>query len=202
MPFPFLVTVVTVGKRCPVPFLFSLGLSYYPPTTNTMSQTPPEVASHSDYQAIFDSALQGYQKKTGKDLTSDSLLCRFETCDSPDAILALLRAQILLPGQTQSGGDKLLTWLNPTINVLNAFSETIGEVVGLVGLGRLSRDLRTDTLFEAYPPARVIFTGIGLLLSVSFSSDSLSRVIVTPRRLRPLRLLVLVEISSLASSSA
>jgi hypothetical protein len=104
-----------------------------------MSQTSPEAASHSNYQAIFDGALEGYKKKTGKDLTSDPLLGRLESCDSPDGILAILRAQILVPGQSQSSGDKLLTWLNPTINVLSAFSETIGGGVSLVSLKDLSR---------------------------------------------------------------
>jgi hypothetical protein len=97
-----------------------------------MPRTSPEEASRSNYQSIFDSALKGYKKKTGKDLTSDPLLCRLESCDSPDAILAILQAQMLRPGQPQSSGDKFLTWLNPTINVLNAFSDNIGGVVGLV----------------------------------------------------------------------
>jgi hypothetical protein len=107
------------------------GPLYYP-TTHTMSQTSPEASSHSNYQAIFDSALEGYKKKTGKDLTSDPLLCTLETCDSPDDILAVLRAQIFVPGKPRSSGDKLLTWLNPTINVLSAFSETVGGGVSLV----------------------------------------------------------------------
>jgi hypothetical protein len=99
-----------------------------------MSQTSPEAASRSNYQVIFDSALQAYKKKTGKDLTSDPLLSSLETCNSPDEILAILQAQIFWPGQHQSSGDKLLTCLNPTINFLNAFSVTIGGVVGLVSL--------------------------------------------------------------------
>jgi hypothetical protein len=111
-----------------------------------MSQTSPEASSSSNYQAIFDSALEGYKKKTGKDLTSDPLLCRFETCDSPDAILAILRAQILRPGS-----EKLLTWLNPTINVLSAFSETIGGAVGLVSQRRPDQDLQSDPCLLGIP---------------------------------------------------
>jgi hypothetical protein len=99
-----------------------------------MSQTSPGASSSSNYQAIFDDALEGYNKKTGKDLTLDPLLRRLETCDSPDAILAMLQAQILLPDRPKSGSDKLLTWLKPTINVLNAFSETIGGGACLVSL--------------------------------------------------------------------
>jgi len=117
---------------CPssLPF-FSLDLS---PSTITMARTPPESPSCSNYQVIFDSALEAYKKKTGKDLTSDPLLCSLETCHSPDSILAVLRAQIRVPSQLQSSSDESLTWLNPTINVLNAFSATIGSGVGLVRL--------------------------------------------------------------------
>jgi hypothetical protein len=97
-----------------------------------MSQTSPETTSRANYQVIFDSALEAYKKKTGKDLTSDPLLYNIETCHSPDAILGVLRAQIRGLGQPQNGGDKLLTWLNPIISVLNAFSATIGGGVGLV----------------------------------------------------------------------
>ncbi|KAF8469866.1 hypothetical protein DFH94DRAFT_847734 [Russula ochroleuca] len=113
-----------------------------------MSQTSPEAASRYNYQFIFDSALEAYERKTGKDLTKDPLLRSLETCSSPDAVLTLLRAQILGPGPSQSSGDKLTAWLIPTVNVINAFSATIGPGVSL-----------------AYPPAGVIFTGIGVLLS-------------------------------------
>jgi hypothetical protein len=99
-----------------------------------MSQTPTSVASCSNYQAIFDNALEAYKKKTGKDLTSDPLLRSLETCNSPNAVLSLLREQILEPGQPQSSGNKFTTWLDPTVNVLNAFSGTIGGFVGLVSL--------------------------------------------------------------------
>jgi hypothetical protein len=134
-----------------------------------MSQTS------ADYQAIFDSALDVYKRKTGKDLTSHPLFRSFETCNSPDAVLAVLQAQILGPGQSQNSGDKLLAWLNPTITVLNAFSATVGGGVGLVSLHEVQgNSLKICSLIfilKAYPPAGVIFTGIGVLLSVRISND-------------------------------
>jgi hypothetical protein len=100
-----------------------------------MSQIPPSAASRYNYQATFDSALEAYKDKTGIDLTSDPLLRNIENCNSPDAVLAILRAQILEPGQPQSGHNRLTTWLGPTVYVLNAFSATmIGALVGLVSL--------------------------------------------------------------------
>jgi hypothetical protein len=99
-----------------------------------MSQIPLSAASRYNYQAIFDSALEAYKMKTGKDLTSDPLLHNIENCNSPDAVLAILRAQILEPGKPQSSRNRLTTWLDPTVNVLNVFSATIGGLVGLVSL--------------------------------------------------------------------
>ena len=99
-----------------------------------MSQVSPSVASRSSYQDIFDNALEAYRMKTGKDLTSDPLLRSVETCQSPDAVIAILQAQILDPAQSQSGRNKLTTWLDPIVSVLNAFSETIGGFAGLVSL--------------------------------------------------------------------
>jgi hypothetical protein len=99
-----------------------------------MSQISPSVASRSDYQTIFDSALEAYRKNTGNDLISDPLFHSIETCRSPDAVLAILRAKILEPGQPQSSRNKLTMWLDPTVNVLNVVSATTGEFVSLVSL--------------------------------------------------------------------
>jgi hypothetical protein len=105
-----------------------------------MSQARPnsesKALSNSNYQHIFSVALKFYRKRTGNDLTSNPLLSRLETCNSPDAVIALLREQI--PGFDQSRSDsdseRLSNWLNPTVNVIVAFSGTIGGSVGMVGL--------------------------------------------------------------------
>ena len=99
-----------------------------------MPQNPPVTSSNSKYQLIFNNALSAYKKETGKDLTSDPLLRRLRSCDSPDAVLALLREQI--PGFDQPGSsdDRLSNWLDPTVNVLYSFSSTIGGAVGLVSI--------------------------------------------------------------------
>jgi hypothetical protein len=115
---------LAVGRLALLP-----GPSYYP-----MSQASPPVTSRSNYRAIFDGALEAYKKKTGNDLVSNPLFHSIETCNSPDAVLAILQAQILEPGQSQNSRNKLTTWLDPTVNVLNTFSATIGGFVGLVSL--------------------------------------------------------------------
>jgi len=94
-----------------------------------MSHNLPQTSSSANYQAIFDDALKAYEKKTGKDLASDPLLRRLESCHSPDTVLDVLQDQI--PGFDQSG-SRLTTWVRPTINVLYTFSSTIGAAVSLV----------------------------------------------------------------------
>ena len=121
-----------------------------------------EAASLSNYQSIFDSALEGYKRKTGKDLTKDPLLRSLETCNSPDTVLTVLRAQILAPGQSQNSGDKLTTWLDPAVNVINAFSATIGGGVGLVSLMKaeaINPELPADIYFGGLPTCGGAFYG-------------------------------------------
>jgi hypothetical protein len=90
--------------------------------------------SKSNYQLIFDNALATYKKKTGKDIISDPLLRRLESCDSPETVLTVLREKV--PGFEQIGGssDTLTKWLHPMVNVLYTFSSTIGGAVSLVSL--------------------------------------------------------------------
>ena len=100
-----------------------------------MPQTPGESPTRANYQSIFDSALQEYKKKTRKDLSSNPLFHKLQSCDSPDDIITTLRQQI--PGFDPSAGgssdDRLTRWLDPTVKVISAFSATIGSTVALVG---------------------------------------------------------------------
>jgi hypothetical protein len=99
-----------------------------------MIQSPSAAASNSNYQSIFDSALEVYRKKTKNDLASHPLLTRLESCGSPEAVLTTLRREILGFDQAQSSNDKSTRWLNSTVKVLYTFSSTIREGVGLVSL--------------------------------------------------------------------
>jgi len=93
-----------------------------------------EISSASNYQLIFDNALATYEKKTGKNLASDPLLHRLESCRSPDAVLAILREQIPEFDQSGSRNDRLSNWLSPTVKVLYTFTSAIGGAVSLVSL--------------------------------------------------------------------
>ena len=132
-----------------------------------MSQTPSLADSHSNYRSIFDGALEAYRKKTGKDLTSDPLLRRLETCQSSDDIVVILREHISGFDHPNNSSDGLTKCLNPTVNVLYTFSAIIGASPCLVSLGNLRICRCLIFIFQPFPPAAVIFTGIGILLSAS-----------------------------------
>jgi hypothetical protein len=97
-----------------------------------MSSDPFPSTSRSNLNSIFNAALRTYKEKTRKDITSHPLATELQSCNSSDAILAVLRSQIPTPDQSQSGDETLEKCLIPTVNVLYTLSDTLGEGVGLV----------------------------------------------------------------------
>jgi len=133
-----------------------------------MSNVPSPSTSRANLDSIFNAALKTYKKKTGKDITSHPLAIEFQSCDSPDAILAVLRRQIPMPDQSQSGNQTFVKCLIPTVNVLYTLSNTLGESVGLViiTMSSLVRTSAQTSFSQVFSPAKVIFAGIGVLLLV------------------------------------
>ncbi len=148
-----------------------------------MSAAPSTSTTHPSFASIFDAALESYKRKTKKDLASHPLLPSLQSCDSPEAILTVLREQIPASDLSQNHDDGLTKWVAPTVNVLLSFSETIGPgVVGLVNISySVTNNFSSNIYFQAFPPATVIFTGIGVLLSVGVLHPSLVRPILTSR---------------------
>jgi hypothetical protein len=100
-----------------------------------MSTVPSTSTSHSNFASIFNAALEKYNRKTKQDLAKHPLLPRLQSCESPEAILTVLRGQTPEFDQSQnSAGDGLTNWVTPTVNVLYSFSATLGGVVGLVNI--------------------------------------------------------------------
>ncbi|KAF8265374.1 hypothetical protein EI94DRAFT_1702539 [Lactarius quietus] len=112
-----------------------------------MSQVPSTSTSSTDFETIFRAALEEYQSRTKKDIASNPLATQLQSCDSSSAILAVLRAQVQAFDQSQGADEQWTKWLDPTVNVLYAFSTILGNGVGVV-----------------FPPANAIFAGIGVLL--------------------------------------
>ena len=93
------------------------------------------VSSSSNFQLIINNALEKYKKRTKTDLIIHPLAAQLQSCNSPDAILAILHEQVQALDQSRSSDERWSRWLNPTVNVIYALSSTVAAGVGLVCLG-------------------------------------------------------------------
>ncbi|KAH9009290.1 hypothetical protein EDB85DRAFT_1435821 [Lactarius pseudohatsudake] len=112
-----------------------------------MSQVPSTSTSSTNFEAIFTAALEAYKNQTKRDITSHPLAAQLQSCDSPSRILAVLRTQVQTFDRSQTADERWSKWLDPTVNVLYAFSVALGNGAGLI-----------------FPPSNAIFAGIGVLL--------------------------------------
>jgi fungal STAND N-terminal Goodbye domain len=96
-------------------------------------------ASSSNFQLFFNNALKAYEKHTKKDLLAHPLTDQLQPCDSPAAILTVLQQQVQELNQSRTSKERLTKWLDPTVNVLFAFSGMLGAGVGMVCLRTRSR---------------------------------------------------------------
>ncbi|SRR6266478_196010 len=100
------------------------------------------------------------------DLLARPLAAKLQACDSPSNIPIVLQQQIQFKVSHRSN-EMLTKSLDPTVKVLFAFSETLGEGAGLVGLEArgLVRVLLPHTVLlpvripvlQIFPPAKVFF---------------------------------------------
>ncbi|KAI9439297.1 hypothetical protein H4582DRAFT_2128753, partial [Lactarius indigo] len=116
------------------------------PSAGAMSQVP-STSTSTNFETIFTAAFEAYKRQTKRDITSHPLAIQLRSCDSPSAILAVLRTQVQTFDRSLIADERWKKWLDPTVNVLYAFSVALGNGVGLI-----------------FPPSNAIFAGIGILL--------------------------------------
>ena len=94
----------------------------------------PSTSTPTNFETIFAASLKAYNRQTKKDIAAHPLATELQSCDSSSAIIAILRTQIESIDQSQGADDseKWTKWLGPTVNVLFAFSTTLGNGVGVV----------------------------------------------------------------------
>ena len=142
-----------------------------------MSNAHPTTASFPNFQLILSNALKLYEKRTKCDLLAHPLAAQLQACESPAAILAIIYQQVQGLDQSES---RLTKWLNPTITVLCALSDTLGQGVGLVRHWTRTRGPFSHIYFPG------VLTRTGYLCRSwhpSFSTCSslkLSQAVVTP----------------------
>ena len=134
-----------------------------------MSHSQSAAASSSNFQLIINNALKVYERRTKKDLLAHPLAAQLQTCRTPAAILAIIQEQVQGLDRSQRADERWSKWLDPTANVLFAFSTTIGAGVNLVFRSPCYPSescVLIAFVFQVFSPASVIFSGIGVLLTV------------------------------------
>jgi hypothetical protein len=92
------------------------------------STTPGQVTPSYNFKAILDPALS--QALT--DLLDHPLAAELQRCDSVDAIKAVFQVQAEAFQQFRDGDKRLMKWINPVVDVLSTFSDTIGGAASIV----------------------------------------------------------------------
>ena len=100
------------------------------------SATPSISASvPSTFQSILNSALERYENNTEhSNLLAHPLVAQLESCESPVQVLSALQGIVGQFDQRRRRDERLTKWLNPTVHVLHAFSNALGEGVSLVSI--------------------------------------------------------------------
>jgi hypothetical protein len=122
----------------------------------------PQVDSVSDLKWMLIDALAKYKEKTGNDLRAYWVATQVKGCRSVDNALDIL-AKHVEPFK-HSGNQNLMKWIDPLVHVLYAFSNALNDWGPNMPRGLTEYELKFD--FKRFPPAKVIVTGIGILLVV------------------------------------
>jgi hypothetical protein len=141
------------------------------------------------FRALFESALQTYEKQTGITLAKHSLAIQLHSCRSLETITAFLKDQIPVSSDSE-GVLRFMTSLKNIISILSTLS-TSGAFDWAIGLVRQKKKplmafstSLTDGFWQTFSPENALHAGLAILLLVRVFFTSHVRTLVTPRCLR------------------
>jgi len=85
------------------------------------------------FRALFESALQDYEKNAGVKLTEHPLAMQLHNCESIQSITTIFQSQVLAFSEFQ-GRDRVIESINNTVSILSTISATasLSDAIGLV----------------------------------------------------------------------
>jgi len=134
-------------------------------------------STSSTFQALFNAALHDYKDKTGTILIDHPFAKQLETCQSVNSITSIFQEQVQSFREFRENDGRLMKALNSSVDVLcapsinSALNEAIGLVVRLTVFIKLALFLMA--IPQPFSPAKAVFAGIGILLTVCLSSSDL-----------------------------
>ena len=138
----------------------------------TTSSYPLDLPS-SDLSALINAALKDYAKQTNIDLPGHPLFARIKEDDTLETIIGVLSETLDDAGDATHRGN-LVIYINRIVKVVLSISGTVGDAAGLVSQRVSGLPVRAflTLILQHFPPAKAIFCGIGVLLSVCISHPS------------------------------
>jgi len=136
----------------------------------------------SNFQYIFDAALDDYSKQTGIDLATHPSAQTLQNCNSTDAILELLGDKAKQFQSYRDGNHKLDNCLKLVVQVLHAVSGILGEAASMVSLATKSCYPIASLLppFQVpFQPTKAILVGVDVLLTVCITFAFYKYALVT-----------------------
>src|SRR6266849_1049569 len=115
-------------------------------------------SSSSNFQIMINNALDTYKKRTKNDLLAHPLATQLQICNSPGAIIVVLQEQVQGLDRSRRSDERWSKWLDPTVNVIQAFSLILEVGANMVCFRTYCRILRGRCLMHELPGLAFAYT--------------------------------------------
>jgi hypothetical protein len=128
------------------------------------------------FQALFESALQGYVKETGITLAEHPLTVQLQSCNSVGSIENLVQGQAQAFSNFREG-DRITKSIKTAVSKSTTLSATafLGDAFGLVRQNSLMGLPHPNRLFQEIPPANALLASLVILLDVRAALQCICR---------------------------
>ena len=96
------------------------------------SETGGSSHSNNNWATIFQAAVNEYETVTGIPLHTHPFATQLDNCDSLQAVSNVFQSQAQAFRKIRKGDEELMEYLGQIVQILLAFSGTLGEGIGLV----------------------------------------------------------------------
>jgi hypothetical protein len=126
-----------------------------------------------ELRSLFEAALNEFESRAGTKLVQHQIFNELVACESVESVLDILQEQIK-PLRTSLGNEStLMKWIKRTVHILHSLSTNHIVVSGVSSVcGQLCSAsilcIDHETFLKTFPPAKAVFVGIAILLSVCF----------------------------------
>jgi hypothetical protein len=131
------------------------------------------------FQALFESALQGYMKETGITLAEHPLAVQLQSCNSVESIDNLVQGQAQAFSNFQES-DRITKSIKTAVSKLTTLSATafLGrDTFRLVRQNSLMSLPPPNRLFQEIPPANALLAALVILLDVRAALQLICRLL-------------------------